>query len=179
MSEFISRLVFFCLCLVLTSTAGASGLLGIKQGANQIDLNGDGRNDLVLLANFDNNKSHPSQVISFYINKPDGGYSILPSIDENQFSYFDLALSGSNVKVSSFALYKARNQVFFITSDKQTINAFDQDNFSFNVYALRESDEHPGIPLYQWVKLSSVMSHGKYLSAEESFSELNTHFSSE
>jgi hypothetical protein len=161
---------------VLSASLHASSLLEIKQGANTLDLNGDGRSDLVVLAHYDNNKSHPSQSISFYVNKPEGGYSIMPSIDEKQFSYFDLALSGSNVKVSGFALFQHHNKVFFVTSDKQTISAYDPDEFTFTLYELSESDDHPGIPLYQWIKVSSASSTAQYLSAEESFTELTSQF---
>ncbi len=174
---FINRIVLACLFFSLALSVSAESLIKIKQGVNNIDLNDDGRNDLVLLAHYDNNKSHPSQAISFYINKPEGGYSIMPSIEKSQFSYFDLALSGSNVRVSSFALFRQSNKVFFVTADKQIISAYDPEHFAYTLYELIESDDHPGIPLYQWIKKSSATSTYKYLSAEESFTELNLHFS--
>ena len=78
-----SRILFFTVSLSISFNLLAFDLVKMKQGANSIDLNGDGRIDYFLLAHYDNNKSHPSLAVTFYVNKPDGGYSIMPSIVED------------------------------------------------------------------------------------------------
>jgi hypothetical protein len=140
------------------------------------DLNGDGRIDYFLLAHYDNNKSHPSLTVTFYVNKPDGGYSIMPSIVEDEFPYFSLALSGSNVTVSGFTLMRDRENVYFVTANKALINAYDQQKYHFTLYKFIENEDNPGTPLYSWEKLTESISHSKYLSAENSFVELESHF---
>jgi len=69
----------------MTTPLHAFGLISLQQGVNSIDVNNDGLMDYVFLAQFDNNKSHPSVSITFYIQKPEGGYSLMPSIVDQEF----------------------------------------------------------------------------------------------
>ena len=176
MISYLSQIIFFTLSLTISFNIFAFGLVSMKQGVNSIDLNGDGRIDYFFLAHFDNNKSHPSLTVTFYVSKPDDGYSIMPSIVEGEFSYFSLALSASNVTVSGFTLMQDKENVYFVTVNKTLINAYEQQRFYFTFYKLIQNENNPGVPLYSWEKLNETISHDKYFSAENSFVELESHF---
>jgi len=173
---YLNRILFFTASLTISFNIFAFDLVDMKQGVNSIDLNGDGRTDYFFLAHYDNNKSHPSLTVTFYVNKPDGGYSMMPSIVKDEFPYFSLALSGSNVTVNGFALMRDRENVYFITVNKALISAYDQQKFYFTLYKFIQNEDNPGVPLYSWEKLTEAISRNKYFSAEESFVELESHF---
>ena len=175
MITYINHL-FFAVSLSISFNIFAYDLVEMNQGVNSIDLNGDGRMDYFFIAHYDNNKSHPSLTVTFYVNKPDGGYSIMPSIVKHEFPYFSLSLSGSNVTVSGFSLVRDKKNVYFITSNKTIINAYDQQKFDYTLYKFIKNEDNPGASLYSWEKVSETTSYGKYLSAKDSFVELESHF---
>lgn len=172
----IKRL-FLAVLLCASFSAFALDLIQMKQGVNSADLNGDGRVDYFFLAQYDNNKSHPSKTITFYIQKPEGGYSIMPSIVQHEFTYFSLSLSGSNIAVSDFSLVRDKEKFYFVTSDKISINAYDKQTFNFTLYQFVENEDNPGASLYSWEKTAEATSSSKYISAIDSFKELELHFS--
>uniref|UniRef100_UPI00135B246F carbapenem self-resistance protein CarG family protein n=1 Tax=Candidatus Halocynthiibacter alkanivorans TaxID=2267619 RepID=UPI00135B246F len=154
--------------------ANAFNLIELNQGVNNVDLNDDGLIDYALLAQYDNNKSHLSQTITFYVHKPEGGYSIMPSIVDDEFPYFSLSLSGSTVTVSGFSLVRYKDKIYFSTADKSIINAYDDQFFDYVLYEFISSDEHPGTPLFHWQKVFSATSINKYNSANQAFTELGS-----
>lgn len=176
MSIFFNRLWTTLLIFISFSTSAVE-LIEMKQGSNTEDLNGDGRLDYFFLAQHDNNKSHPSQTITFYIQKPEGGYSIMPSIVKNEFSYFSLSLSGSNVTVSSFALIRDQEKVYFVTASKVSMNAYDRQKFNYSLYQFIENEDNPGAALYSWGKKDEATSINQYQSANDAFAEVGLHFS--
>jgi len=156
----------------MTTQLYAFGLIPLQQGVNSIDLNNDGLMDYAFLAQFDNNKSHPSNSITFYIQKPEGGYSLMPSIVDQEFPYFSLSLSGSDVMVSGFQLIRDESKIFFTTADKNIISAYDKHKISYAFYEFIEDDDHPGAPLFRWRKIASASSTKTYIAVNESYSEL-------
>jgi len=156
----------------MTTPLYAFGLISLQQGVNSIDVNNDGLMDYVFLAQFDNNKSHPSVSITFYIQKPEGGYSLMPSIVDQEFPYFSLSLSGSDVMVSGFTLIQDEGKIFFTTADKNIISAYDKHKINYAFYEFVEDDDHPGIPLFRWRKIASTSSTHAYIAVNESYSEL-------
>jgi len=168
----LMRVLLTTATLFISFDTFALSIISLQQGVNNIDLNNDGLTDYVLVAQYDNNKSHPSDTITFYVQKPEGGFSIVPSIVEGEFSYFSLSLSGSNVMISGLSLVRNGTVVYFTTADKSVISAYDKHPIHYSFYQLLENDDHPGVPLYQWYKVSSASSNQPYLSVEESFKEL-------
>jgi len=156
----------------MTTQLYAFGLIPLQQGVNSIDINNDGLMDYAFLAQFDDNKSHPSNSITFYIQKPEGGYSLMPSIVDQEFPYFSLSLSGSDVMVSGFTLIHKQGKVLFTTADKSIISAYDKHKINYTFYEFIEDDDHPGVPLYRWRKITSASSTGTYIAVNESYSEL-------
>ncbi|MEH6826191.1 MAG: hypothetical protein V7629_20060 [Motiliproteus sp.] len=173
MTLFISRLL---LVLSVSINAFAFEFIDVKQGVNGVDLNIDGRMDYVLLAQYDNNKSHPNQSITFYIQKPEGGYSIMPSVVGNEFTYFALSLAGTNEMVNGFSLLNFNGHVYFATADKKARSPYDYQKFAYTLYKFMTSDDHPGAPLYSWIKVDKANSLNEYMSSDESFVELGLHF---
>ncbi len=144
----------------------------LTPGANVIDINNDGCDDYIMLAQFDNNTAYPNRGMSFFIGKPDGGFSIVPVADNDYFIWFDYWLSASAIAIADTRLYRSDSSYYLVSAHKIGDDLSDTQPVSFNVYQLNETCHDPGMPLYSWQVMKTFTSSQPYLSVEQAFSEI-------
>ncbi|WP_413735081.1 carbapenem self-resistance protein CarG family protein [Sodalis sp. RH21] len=145
----------------------------LKPGPNLLDLNHDGRADYIMLAQFDNNTSHPSSGISFFIAKPDGGYSVVPVAGGEGFIWFDYRLSASALRIHGYRLYRDGVHYYLIGAHKTGEDLTDPQPVLFDVYQLEETRDDPGVPLYGWQLRHTFTSSRHYQSVDRAFVEID------
>jgi len=144
----------------------------LAPGANVIDINNDGWDDYIMLAQFDNNTAYPNCGMSFFIRKPDGGFSIVPVVNNDYFIWFDYWLSASAIAIADTRLYRAGSHYYLVSAHKIGDDLTDTQPVSFNVYQLNEARHDPGMPLYSWQVMKTFSSSQPYLSVDQAFSEI-------
>ncbi|AUH00098.1 CpmJ protein [Prodigiosinella confusarubida] len=166
----------FCLFALLISCANAYALtpVTLKNGVNQLDINQDGLKDYVVLAQFDNNTSHPNLGLTFFIHRPDGGYSIMPVTNSSEFTWFDYRLSASaDFLVQDNRLFKIKKHYYLVTARKTEEDLFDVGKVSLTIYRFKVSRDDPGVPLYEWSMSKTVTAQRSYQSADEAYQEVD------
>ncbi len=175
------KLLLFLFCYGLFSSAGVAKTIKpakLKDGVNYIDINGNGRQDIVVIAQFDNNTSHVNRAMTIYMRKPDGGYSIVPVPNDSGFSWFDFSLSASVTQISSYRLYPVGKVYQVVRADKVIGGKYGDDAaerlpVKFIRYALVESHTIPGQPIYTWQELASWVSGKHYDDADQALAEIS------
>ncbi|XBS68955.1 CpmJ protein [Acerihabitans sp. KWT182] len=145
----------------------------LTPGANVFDINNDGCDDYIMLAQFDNNTAYPNRGMSFFISRPDGGLSIVPVANSDHFIWFDYWLSASAIAIADTRLYRAGAQYYLVSAHKTGDDLLDTQPVSFNVYQLNETHHDPGMPLYSWQVMKTFSSSRPYLSVDQAFSEID------
>nr|WP_310617705.1 CpmJ protein [Pantoea cypripedii] len=162
------------LMLWLTSCIAVASPVTLKPGINYMDLNHDGIKDMVVMAQFDNNTSHPNLGLTFIVSCPNGGYCIMPVANSNLFTWFDYRLSAdAEFLVQDNRLYKFRNRYFLMTATKKGENAFEPGKTELRTYRFTESRDDPGVPLYDWVLHKTQLTKNAYQSASEAWQEVD------
>ncbi|MDX5630760.1 MULTISPECIES: spore coat protein CotH [unclassified Brenneria] len=175
-----SKRIIIVLMMLLSSWAVAeehSNVL-LRDGINRIDLNGDGVDDLLLRAVFDNNTSHPVNTLTIFIKDRRGNDNIVPVPDDAGFTWVDFSLSASVIKVTDYALYKEKGRYYMVSANKISDKRSGEDisdalPVRFVRYELKENDDDPGVPAYFWDYISASVTAKKYLSVDDAFPELN------
>lgn len=170
-NKFVGGAVLFAIC---SSTAAALSSVALKDGINQVSLNQDGGKDYVVVAQFDNNTSHPNLGLTFFIQRPDGGYSIMPVANSNAFTWFDYRLSAAaDFLVQDNRLFLSGGRYFLVSARKEGENAFDPANVILTIYGFSSSQDDPGVPLYEWSERQRVVTKNTYQSVDEAYKEVN------
>ncbi len=164
-----------CFLILLTTASAAQAMIPMElhSGPNKTDLTGNGLTDYIFVAHYDKNTSHPDRGITFYIAKPEGGYSIMPVPETagTSFTYFDQSLSVTNHLVTDYRLYQTPQQTLFVTAHKRGADPFTPQPVLFTIYRLKQSEDYPGVPLFSWHLVSSLTSEDRYISADLAFKE--------
>ncbi|AOR61324.1 CpmJ protein [Pectobacterium parmentieri] len=161
------------LCAI-SSTAAALSPVVLKDGINQLDLNQDGGQDYVVVAQFDNNTSHPHLGLTFFIQRPDGGHSIMPVANSNTFTWFDYRLSAAaDFLVQDNQLFLSGGRYFLVSARKEGENAFDPAKVILTIYGFSSSQDDPGVPLYEWSERKRVVTQNAYQSVDEAYKEVS------
>lgn len=148
-----------------SSAAGSSSvglsLVPLQPGVNTLALAHPTSEDFVVLATFENNTSHPSRGVSFYIKTPDG-YSLIPIPNSDAFIWFDYRIAASRQKIFDFQLVRYPQGVRLITAEKVGEDLTDAQPVKLQRYVLQESHDDPGVPLYTWHEEKSVVTTQSY-----------------
>ncbi|MDG0803089.1 carbapenem self-resistance protein CarG family protein [Pectobacterium polaris] len=155
----INKFVGWLVLCAISSTAAALSPVVLNDGINWLDLNQDGGKDYVVVAQFDNNTSYPHLGLTFFIQRPDGGHSIMPVTNSNTFTWFDYRLSAA--------------ADFLVAARKEGENAFDPANVILTIYGFNSSQNDPGVPLYEWSERKRVVTQNAYQSVDEAYKEVD------
>lgn len=163
-----------CLILwVFSFNVMALSHVELKEGINRLDLNHDGVLDYVTVAQFDNNTSHPNLGLTFFINRPEGGLSIMPIVGSDLFTWFDYRLSAaSDFLVLDNRLFREGETFYLVTAKKKGENVFDPSHAELTFYRFNESQDDPGVPLYGWLPVKSLVTEDIYQSASQAYQEI-------
>lgn len=156
-----------------SSTVAALSPITLKPGTNYLDLNRDQVKDMVVMAQFDNNTSHPNLGLTFFVSCTDGGYCIMPVANSNLFTWFDYRLSAdTEFLVQDNRLYQLQNGFYLVSALKNGDNPFETSKITLRIYKFTESRNDPGVPLYDWVLHKTVVTTKSYLSATAAYQEV-------
>lgn len=160
--------------LWVSSAVAALSPITLKPGPNYLDLNRDKVNDIVVMAQFDNNTSHPNLGLTFFVSCAGGGYCIIPVANSNLFTWFDYRLSAdADFLLQDNRLYQLHNSFYMVSALKNGENPFDMSEITLRIYKFTESREDPGVPLYDWTLYNSLTTKKSYLSATEAYQEVD------
>ncbi|MDR7342204.1 hypothetical protein J2X14_000592 [Pantoea alhagi] len=170
------KIPFIMLAAMLISLPASSQSdthIYLKKGLNSIDLNDDGILDSVFSATYDNNTSHPSETLNIFIRQGQNWF-IVPVPDDDGFTWTDLRLSASTLKVSGTELHCYKKRVYLIRAVKYAGSSGDGDltdksRVRFSRFRLEENNDDPGTSVFYWDPA------GIYLT-EQTFDEVNEAF---
>ena len=145
----------------------------LAAGVNTIDLNHDGLEDLVMLAQYDDNTTHPSMGIAFLIARPEGDYALAPVVNNDNFIMFDSSLSATADKTIDYRLYRLGPVYYLISAHKLGDDLFDTQPVLFSIHQLEEARNDPGFPRYSWQLKRKFISTRCYGSVDKSFVEID------
>lgn len=164
----------FFLLTIASSHAVPVVPFALKEGINRLDLNHDGLLDYVIVARFDNNTSHPNLGKTFFIHRPDGGLSIMPVANSERFTWFDYRLSAdAEFLIEDNQLFRRGNTFWLINAEKKGESPYDRNPFQLSYYRFTQSDDDPGVPLYQWSLMKKTITQNSYDSATQAWAEVD------
>ena len=170
----ISKFVMGAVLCSMSGTAAALSPVALKDGINCLDFNQDGKKDFVVVAQFDNNTSHPNLGLTFFIKRPDGKLSIMPVANSNTFTWFDYRLSAAaDFLVQDNSLFLSKKHYFLVTAKKQGEDIFDSSKVILTIYSFTKSQNYPGVPLYEWSEQKRLLTQNTYQSADDAYKEVN------
>lgn len=162
-----------CILFVVAHSVFAANTVTLKPGFNSLDLNRDGINDSVVVAEFDNNTSHPNRGLTFFIQTAKGEYFIVPVANSDLFTWFDYRLSAaSDFLIKDVRLYLLNNLYYLITAQKNGDDVFNPTRVKFEIYRLTESQDIPGVPRFDWSLTKKILSQKDYQAADDAYIEL-------
>ncbi|ERT10370.1 carbapenem self-resistance protein CarG family protein, partial [Photorhabdus temperata] len=148
--------------------------VNLKNGSNFIDLNSDGIKDVVFYAEFENNTSHPSNTLTFFIKNAKGKFNIIPLPNDTGFTWFDFKLSASEIKVQDYELRVKNGVYYIILSIKQKKgDIFESSPIEFIIYKMAYNDADAGISDYYWAYFDKFVTKRKYKSVNDAISEFH------
>ncbi|SFN75449.1 carbapenem self-resistance protein CarG family protein [Xenorhabdus japonica] len=149
--------------------------VNLNNGANFLDLNGDGKKDVVFYAEFENNTSHPSNTLTIFIKNKDKIFNIIPVPNDNTFTWFDFKLSSSEIKIQDYEL-RVKNGTYYMILSKKKINkedVFGESPVEFITYEIKYNNEDAGISDYYWDYVNEFITKNKYKSVSDAISEFD------
>ncbi|AWK40816.1 MULTISPECIES: carbapenem biosynthesis protein CpmG [Photorhabdus] len=167
--------LIFILLFSFEAFSHCGNKVNLKDGINLIDLNGDGKKDVIFYAKFENNTSHPSNTLTVFIKNKNGKFNIVPLPNDTGFTWFDFKLSASEIKIQDYEL-RVKNGVYYIIFFRKKNN--DDDIFGeypveFIKYDIKYNNEVPGISNYYWDYTKSYLTKKKYKNVSDAMTEYN------
>lgn len=171
----MSKHLFFLLVYFFSTNAMAFSQLELTDGVNRIDLNRNGMEDYVIASIYDRNMSYSNNSLTFFIRLPNGELSIIPAANRDTFTWLDHRIFSGAITIRDNRLFESDNGVFLVVAKKHTENRdlFGSGPFTFEVYGIQQSSQHPGAPLYEWSLLKTFESTGQHESSEQAFLEID------
>lgn len=171
----LKKLIY--LLLLASFMSNSSTLVMLKGGQNNIDLNNNGITDIIFLASFDNNTSHPNRTATIFM-KDNKKWSIIPTPDDNGFIWSDFSLSASMVKISDFELHQYKNHYYMVKGKKFIDNnnsgdLSDNTQIKFIRYKIANNEVDPGVSNLYWQPTGSYITIEKYLNVDDAFKFLD------
>ncbi|WP_074012956.1 hypothetical protein [Candidatus Sodalis sp. SoCistrobi] len=166
------RALLLALFVSVSATGANLTPVPLVPGGNQVDIDNNGKPDLVILGQFDNNHTHNCHGISFFIHHPDGGFSMVPVANSDKFVWLDNRLTASSAKVLVNRLFHDGRRYYLVKAQKYGANLYTLLPVKFTLYLLGKHQGEPGEPHYRWHAWRSFLSQQRYASVEESFAEI-------
>ncbi|MBU2708422.1 hypothetical protein KCM76_20685 [Zooshikella marina] len=169
------RFAIMYLCLIsIWGTASEYEVIKLKNGSNQLDLNGDGVKDIVFKGMFDNNTSFVNYSYTFFIKTKYNDFIHVPiGESHSDIIYWDGRLSGIGYLYQDLKLIKFKSILLLVTAVKENHGSFDKEKGLLSFYFLKKGAQHPGQIPYQWIRYNSKHSENKYYSVDEAFDEIS------
>lgn len=174
-----NNVLFIIMCIFfLYNPTGRCEIVKLSNGLNFIDINNDGMNDVIVSSLFDNNTSHPNDTLTIFIKNKTTGYNIVPLPDDDGFTWTDFKLAAATVKIRGFQLIRRGGDYYMISIYKYSNHStYEQDAFyelpvKISEYSLNENHEDPGVPVYSWGLINTVITEQKYHDVDQAFMEL-------
>ncbi|WP_409451089.1 carbapenem self-resistance protein CarG family protein [Erwinia sp.] len=169
---------FFMAALLFSGQAFASPEeMLLKNGENIVDINSDGIKDIIFIANYDNNTSHPSRTMNVFISNKQGDYNSIPCPQASGFTWADVSLSASGVKIYDYKLVNYQNRYFMVSAEKADIDKSgdiaDSAPVRINRYVIAQDESDPGIPAFQWRLAGSYITEKKFEDVTDALKKLN------
>ncbi|MEL7696481.1 MULTISPECIES: carbapenem self-resistance protein CarG family protein [Pantoea] len=171
------RRTFIILSAVLISLPALSQVntrIDLNSGLNSIDLNSDGIADAVFSATYDNNTSHPSETLSIFIRQGENWF-IVPVPDDEGFTWTDLKLSASALKVGGIELHRDKDKIYLIRAVKYAEGGGDLTDKSpvkFSRFRLEENRSDPGTSVFYWESAGLYLTEQNFDDVDEAFQHL-------
>ncbi|WP_118987150.1 carbapenem self-resistance protein CarG family protein [Photorhabdus sp. CRCIA-P01] len=149
--------------------------VNLKNGANFLDLNRDGKKDVVFYAEFENNTSHPSHTLTVFIKNKDNRFNIIPVPNDSGFTWFDYKLSAYDIKIQDYEL-RVKNGIYYILFSKKKIDTediFGEHPVEFIIYEIKYNDEDAGISDYYWDRVNEFITKKTYKSVSNAILEFD------
>ena len=153
-------------------------MVKLNYGANRVDFNNDGSEDLVVLARRENFNAHGFDIASFYSEQPQDHDKLKKlgtiSIFDNDKEKFTLDVSGgAGCLIRDFRLLKPKNgnQTLLIIATRKLSESYIEDNtVTFRYYRLENNSAGEiGLP-FAYFKLSEVQqSKSNYCDVNKAF----------
>ncbi|HMF96135.1 MAG TPA: hypothetical protein VKE96_17650 [Vicinamibacterales bacterium] len=150
----------------------------LENGPNEVDIDGDGRQDLVFAAWRDNGNAHGYGLITFYRRGParDMTWELVPFFDtkpagEDSFH----TIHGADCQLRGIAVVRrsasAREPITVIVGDREFGRSFaDSASVRFVVYSVATNpDSTPGWPPVYFKAERTITSKSKYCDVNEAF----------
>jgi hypothetical protein len=148
--------------------------VNMADGINYIDLNGDGKKDMLVYAKFDNNTTHPSQTLTIFMKNKNNKYIIVPLPNDDGFTWYDFKLSASEMKTQDYELKIKEGAYYMIYSKKRNGNdIFGKYPVEFTRYDIKYNNEDAGISTYYWDYTHSYVTKNKYNNVSDAVEEYN------
>lgn len=153
----------------------------LTDGPNRVDLNGDGKPDLVWLAWRDNGNAHGSDVFTFMLSNPTRYYNdrpwlIIPvydSIGKNERDSYNTSM-GADCVLRDLRLLRSKNDpkapVILVSGEREFGETYaDVRPVTFVVYRLVYDSEAVGWPPFYFQASRTIRSRGKYCDVNDAF----------
>ncbi len=169
--------MLIAILISLPASAHADSRIYLKKGLNSIDLNEDGIPDTVFSATYDNNTSHPSDTLNIFI-RQGKNWLIVPVPDGDGFTWTDLKLSASTVKITGTELHRYKGHVYLIRAIKYAGSAgggdlTDKTRVRFSRFWLEENNDDPGTSVFYWGQAGTYLSEQTFDEVDEAFQILD------
>lgn len=170
---------FLLMGLLFSGFASAQAeYVSLHSGQNVIDINADGLKDILFIADYDNNTSHPSQTMNIFIKNKQGGYNSVPCPQASGFTWADIRLSASGVKIYDYRLLVYHNGYSVVSAEKFATDNDGSDVLNsglvrINRYVITEGENDPGVPAFQWSLAGSYITKEKFNDVDEALKNIN------
>ncbi len=187
-------LLFITLVILITSSSAVSAVpdqakalkgfevIGLRNGINEIDINGDGLKDLIVVGWRDNLNAHGFDIVTFYMQfkmdiGPKDKWHLVPFVPESGVTdknYFTTSM-GADCILSDIRVIRPRSPkkapVTIIIGVRDFGESYaDKASVTFVVYELRYNKEgNPGTPLFYFQKTKTIPGKGKYCDINDAF----------
>jgi len=165
------------LCLKPAYSGEKSGVIKIENGVNYIDLNGEGKKDIVIKAWFENFTAHGYYLYTFIINRPDyasgKNWLVVPiELEKKAFEDSFRTSQGADCVIRDIRLMKdGNNKVELIIAERPLEESFSESRkVTFYRYQLKEDREGlPGSPRFRFQLHDKWVSKNAYCDVNEAF----------
>ena len=151
-------------------------------GPNHVDINGDGKLDLVLMAWLDNGNAHGHDLLYFYLSHTPTppilrAWLLVPLTDSttnNGSDYFGTSMRADCV-LSDIRVLRPKGQVKapvkLVTAEREFGETYaDSMPVTFTVYRfVADTPNSPGSAPYYFQAFQTIRSHGKYCDVNDAF----------
>lgn len=170
----------FALIYASAAVAGEFGsytVVKLNYGANQVDFNNDGVNDLIVLAKRENFNAHGFDVVTFYfrpaLDWAKSRWDIIPIYGMGNEQLTLQPSGGADCLLHDFRIMKPKtgNQALLIVANrKMTDSYFEKNSVSFDYFTLEYNSEgEAGAPAAFFRRQKTVQSKRQYCDVNEAF----------